>query len=235
MDARKQRGADPSDPHAGQPVLGAGPPPEQADATLILLHGRGASAESILPLHEAMELETLAALAPQAAGHTWYPLSFLAPMESNQPYLDSALRRVETIVADLLRRGVASDRIALLGFSQGACLTSEFVARHPRRYGAVMALTGGLIGPPGTPRNYAGALDGTPVFLGCGDPDAHIPFGRVLETEQVLSRMGAAVEVRRYPGMPHTINDDEIEACRAMLRRLVPGGRGAPGPPGAKR
>jgi len=215
------------DPHAGQPVLRAGPAPEEAPATLILLHGRGASAEDILSLGEAIGLRELSALAPQAAGNTWYPQSFLAPLESNQPYLDSALGKLDSIVAELLARGVASDRVALLGFSQGACLTCEFIARTPRRYGAVMALTGGLIGPPGTPRDFPGSLAGTPVFLGASDPDPHVPFARVKETEGVLSRMGAAVELRRYPGMPHTINEDELTACRALLDRLTEGGREA--------
>jgi predicted esterase len=210
-----------NDPHSGQSILGAGPQPERAAATLILVHGRGATAGSILPLHGDLGLDDLAALAPQAVGNTWYPYPFMSPLAVNQPYLDSALRRLESIVTGLIDRGVASERIALLGFSQGACLTTEFVARHPRRYGAVMGLTGGLIGPPGTPRDYAGSLRGTPVFLGSGDPDPHIPFERVLETEAVLTRMGANVEVRRYPGMPHGINADEIEACRALLRALV--------------
>ncbi|MDB5173417.1 MAG: hypothetical protein JWN51_2190, partial [Phycisphaerales bacterium] len=146
---------------------------------------------------------------------------FLAPLAANQPYLDSALRKVESIVTDLLSRGVASERIALLGFSQGACLTTEYVARHPRRYGAVMGLTGGLIGPPGTARGYPGELAGTPVFLGTGDPDPHVPFERVLETDAVLTRMGAVVDLRRYPGMPHTINADELDACRKLLRNLI--------------
>jgi predicted esterase len=210
-----------SDPHNGQPILGAGPQPEHAAATLILVHGRGATAGSILPLHGEFGIDNLAALAPQAAGNTWYPYPFMSPLELNQPYLDSALRRLESLVTDLIDRGVASERIALLGFSQGACLTTEFVARHPRRYGAVMGLTGGLIGPAETPRDYGGSLRGTPVFLGSGDPDPHIPFERVRETESVLTRMGANVEVRRYPGMPHSINADEIEACRALLREIV--------------
>lgn len=219
--SRRQPGELPG-PHAGQPILTAGPPPESAACTLVLVHGRGASAESILALAEELRVEGLAALAPQAAGQSWYPHSFLAPLAANQPYLDSALRRLESIVAELLARGVPGERIALLGFSQGACLTLEFTARHPRRYGAVMGLTGGLIGPPGTPRDYAGSLDGTPVFLGTSDPDPHVPFERVRETGAVLARMGAGVELRRYPGMPHTINEDELDACRALLRRLAP-------------
>jgi predicted esterase len=116
----------------------------------------------------------------------------------------------------------------LLGFSQGACLTMEYVARHPRRYGAVMGLTGGLIGPPGTPREYPGSLAGTPVFLGTSDPDPHVPFERVKETQAVLSRMGAQVELRRYPGMPHTINEDELDACRALVQRVVADGKEQP-------
>jgi phospholipase/carboxylesterase len=209
------------DPHAGQPILTEGPVPEEASATLILVHGRGATAESILSLHAELGLGALAALAPQAAGNSWYPHSFLAPLEANQPFLDSALCRLEALVADLLARGVPSNRVALLGFSQGACLTLEFTARHPRRYGAVMGLTGGLIGPPGTPRDYPGHLGGTPIFLGSGDPDPHVPFERVRETEAVLTRMGAMVELRRYPGMPHTINEDELNACRMLLERIV--------------
>jgi predicted esterase len=209
-----------SDPHANTPILTAGPAPERAAGTVIMIHGRGATAEDILSLLPELELDMdVAALAPQAANSTWYPLPFLAPMEQNQPYLDSALKKIETIVTDLLARGVASNRIALLGFSQGACLSCEFVARHAREYAAVLGLTGGLIGPPGTPRNYGGSLAGTVAFLGCGDPDMHIPFSRVIETGEVFTRMGASVDVRRYPGMPHTINHDEIDACRTILAR----------------
>lgn len=207
----------PVDPHAGLPVWEAGPAPTAARATLLLVHGRGASAESMLGIFRALQVEGVAAIAPQAAGHTWYPLPFLAPLSDNQPYLDSALARLRTCVGDLLDRGIASDRIALLGFSQGACLVCEYVARHPRRYGAVMGLSGGLIGPPGTPRDYRGSLSGTPVLLGCGDPDAHIPFQRVEETGDVLRRMGAALDLRRYPGLGHTINQDELEACRDLV------------------
>jgi predicted esterase len=209
-----------TDPHANQPVATEGPSIQQARAAIVMIHGRGASADSILSLLPMLDAPDVAAFAPQAAGHTWYPHSFLAPLEANQPYLDSALRKIDAVVSDLVARGVPAERIALLGFSQGACLTSEYIARHPRRYGAVMALTGGLIGPPGTPRDYKGSLAGTPVFLGTSDPDPHVPFERVEETEAVLTRMGASVEVRRYPGMPHTINQEEIEACRALLRAI---------------
>jgi predicted esterase len=206
-----------TDPHAGQPIFTAGPKPDDAAVTLILLHGRGAPAQGMLELYNALGLKNIAAIAPQAAGHTWYPQSFLAPLQANQPCLDSALVRIDEIVTDLLSRGISSDRIALLGFSQGACLTSEYVARHPRRYAAVMVLTGGLIGPPGAPRDYPGSFAGTPVYLGTSDHDPHVPFARVTETQTVLSSMGAKVELRRYPGMPHTVNDDELEVCRQML------------------
>jgi phospholipase/carboxylesterase len=209
------------DPHGNQPVLRAGPTPNQAAATLVLLHGRGVSAESILSLYDELRIENLAAVAPQAVGNTWYPQSFLAPLEANQPYLDSALARIESIVADLIAGGMESGRIAILGFSQGACLTTEFVARHPRRYGAVIGLTGGLIGPAGTPRNYSGSLDGTPVFLGSGDPDPHVPFARVKETATVLGRMGGKVDIRRYPGRQHTISEEELEVCRDLILHVV--------------
>lgn len=208
-------------PHAGQPVLTAGPTLEKAAGAIVMIHGRGASAESILSIYSGLRADTVAAFAPQAAGNTWYPHSFLQPLTSNQPYLDSALGKIESIVEDLLKRGVASERIALLGFSQGACLTSEFVARNPRRYGAVCILTGGLIGPDGTPRNYPGSLAGTPVFLGTSDPDPHVPIERAEETRDVLTRMSAVVNYRTYPGMPHTINGEEIDACRQMLRAMV--------------
>jgi predicted esterase len=180
----------------------------------------------MLPLADELGLENVSVLAPQAAGNSWYPNSFLAPLESNQPFLDSALRRIETLVNNLIVGGIRSEQIMMLGFSQGACLTSEFVARHPRRYGAVIGLIGGLIGPPGTARNYSGSLAGTPVFLGASDPDPHVPFERVKETEGVLRRMGAAVELRRYPGMPHSINDDELDAGRTLIQKVIGGTHG---------
>ena len=210
-----------SDPHAGQPVLSHGPPIEQADAVLLMLHGRGADAQSILSLYAELDLPSVAAVAPQAFNSTWYPHSFLAPLQANQPFLDSALRRIDGLVVQLIEQGVPSDRIALLGFSQGACLTSEYVARHPRPYGAVIVFTGGLIGPQGTPRNYAGSLAQTSVFLGSSDPDPHVPYERVVETADVFQRLGAVVDLRRYPGMPHTINEEELAAARALLQRIV--------------
>jgi predicted esterase len=216
-----KRGSSSPDPHAAAPLRRAGPPVDRAAGVLVLLHGRGATAEDILELDRALDLESLAAVAPQAAGNTWYPHSFLAPLQSNQPYLDSALALVESVVQGLLAAGVQGTRIALLGFSQGACLACEFAARHPRRYGAVIAFTGGLIGPEGTPRDDPGSLDATPIFLGSSDPDPHVPFTRVLETQVVFERMGARVEIRRYFGMPHTINDEELAIAREYLQRMM--------------
>jgi predicted esterase len=210
-----------ADPHDGQRVYAAGPKPEGAAGFLVMMHGRGASAQDILSLYYALKVDRILALAPQAAGNVWYPRSFLAPLDENQPYLDSALNQIESTIGYLLQTGISSENIALLGFSQGACLVSEYVARHPRRYGGVMALTCGLIGPPGTPRHYPGSLGGTPVFLGTSDPDPHVPVERVEETQQVLEKMGAEVDLRTYPGMPHTVNDEELGVCREMLLHIV--------------
>jgi predicted esterase len=206
-----------TDPHAGQPILAYGPEPEDARITVIMVHGRGASAQDILGLAHELQLGDVAYLAPQAAGNTWYPYSFLTPMEKNEPALGSALRRLAVLVEGLSERGIGSPRVALLGFSQGACLSLEFAARNARRYAGIAGLSGGLIGPPGTPRDYAGTLASTPVFLGCSDVDAHIPVERVRESAEVLRRLGARVDERIYPQMGHTINADEIEAVRTLL------------------
>lgn len=188
---------------------------------MVLVHGRGASAESILQLAGGLDNPDFAYLAPQAAGHTWYPYSFLAPLERNEPWLSSALRLLDASVEQAAGAGVPLERIMLLGFSQGACLTLEFLARQPRRYGGVVALTGGLIGPDDTPRDYQGSLDDTPVFLGTSDPDPHVPRSRVEQSAAVLERMGARVTTRVYPGMGHTVNQDELDSTREMMDRLL--------------
>lgn len=206
-----------ADPHASQPVLRRGPQPADARLTIVCVHGRGASAEDILGLAGELRLADVAYLAPQAAGHTWYPYSFLTPTEKNEPFLSSALHVLEQTLDSLAQQGVARDRVALMGFSQGACLSLEFAARHAGRYAAVIGFSGGLIGPPGTPRAYGGSFEGTPVFLGCSDVDSHIPLERVHESAEVFRRMGAAVDERIYPRMGHTINNDEISAARALL------------------
>jgi len=205
------------DPHAGQPIVWRGLDPSKARLVVVLVHGRGASAESIFTLADQFEIADVAYVAPQAADHTWYPYSFLAPMEQNEPKLSSALRRLAGVVDDVMGRGIASNRIALVGFSQGACLALEYAARHARRYAAICGLSGGLIGPPGTPRDYAGTMAETPVFLGCSDVDAHVPAERVHESATVFKRLGAAVDERIYPGMGHTVNGDELDAVRALL------------------
>jgi predicted esterase len=206
------------DPHAGQPVIRLGPTPDAARLSAILIHGRGASAEDILGLAREFATTDVAYLAPQAAGHSWYPHSFLTPIAQNEPWLTSALGVIAGLVRSLEQHGVTADRVAILGFSQGACLTLEFAARNPRRYAAAIGLSGGLIGPPGTPRTYPGSLDATPVFLGCSDIDAHIPVERVRESAAVLRTMKATVDERIYRGMGHTVNSDEIAAVTALLR-----------------
>jgi predicted esterase len=205
------------DPHAHQPVLRAGPALPEARLVTILLHGRGAGAEDILELSREFSATDVTYLAPQAAGHTWYPYSFLAPIEQNEPCLSSGLRVIAGLLQELQQQNVSSDRVVLMGFSQGACLTLEFAARHPRRYAAVVAFSGGLIGPPGTPRNYSGGFDGTSVFIGCSDIDAHIPLDRVHESTAVFRRMGATVDERIYPRMGHAVNRDELDAVDVLL------------------
>ena len=211
--------SDPPHPHAHQPVLRRGPAVAQARLAVILVHGRGDSATGILGLADAFDAPDVTWLAPQAAGHTWYPYSFLAPLEENEPGLGSALAVIGGIVATLAGEGIPASRVVLMGFSQGACLAQEYAARYARRYHAVVGLSGGLIGPPGTPRDYTGGFDGMPVFIGCSDVDPHIPVERVHESAQVFTTMGARVDVRIYPRMAHTVNDDEIAAVAALLER----------------
>lgn len=209
---------DSSDPHGGQAVLTRGPRPSDARVTMIVIHGRGATAGNILTLAGELHLEDVAYLAPQAADQTWYPYSFLSPISRNEPGLTSGLNVIAGLIATVAAEGVGPERVALLGFSQGACLSLEFAARHARRYAGVFALSGGLIGPPAMPREYAGSFDGTPVFLGCSDVDPHIPLDRVEESAGVFRRMHASVDERIYAGMGHTVNADEIAAVRTLLR-----------------
>lgn len=209
--------------HAGQPLRHAGAPLSQARAAMVMVHGRGGSADDILGLTEsfAAASEGWAFVAPQAANHTWYPERFMAPTARNEPWLSSALDTVGRTVAHVEAAGIASDRIVLLGFSQGACLSSEWVARNARRFGGIAALSGGLIGPEGTPRDYAGSLAGTPALLGCSDRDPHIPEPRVRETATVFERLGARVDLRIYPNAPHGIFEDEIEAVVEMMLAIA--------------
>jgi predicted esterase len=188
---------------------------------MVMVHGRGATAESILSLADELGRDDFAYVAPQAAGYSWYPYSFMAPMPQNEPGLSSGLARIGEVVAKLEADGMPAERIVLLGFSQGACLSLEFAVRNPRRYGAVVGLSGGLIGPAGTPRDYPGSLAGTSVFLGCSDRDPHIPQQRVDETAEVLKAMGAEVTKRIYPALGHTVNEDEMSFVRQLLEGVV--------------
>ena len=200
-------------------MVQAGEPLDKARAAIILLHGRGASAEDIMTVGAELAQPGFAYLAPQAAGNAWYPNPFTAPIEANEPYLSSALEVVETLLARI-EETIPAQRVILLGFSQGACLTLEFAARHARRYGGVVGLSGGLIGPDGTPRDYAGDFAGTPAFVGCSDVDPHIRKDRVVGAGEVFERMGAQVTVRLYPGMGHTVNQDEIDSVREIVEAI---------------
>ncbi|HEY6413073.1 MAG TPA: dienelactone hydrolase family protein [Edaphobacter sp.] len=204
--------------HQGQPVRQFGASLKEAEGAVVMLHGRGGSAEDILSLASAMYRPGLAYLAPQAAGHSWYPYSFLAPREENEPWLSSALLLVKSMVQMALDVGIAAEKIVLCGFSQGACLSSEFVVREPRRYGGLIGFTGGLIGAT-LDEAYPGDLGGMPVFLGSGDPDPHVPWARVEKTGEVLRGMGAEVTMRRYLGRQHTISGEEVD----FGKRLVDG------------
>lgn len=207
------------DPHANTPVRHAGAPLSTAAGAIVLLHGRGGSADDILALGDAFHQPRLALVAPQAAGHTWYPNSFLASREANEPYLSSALKKIASVVADIEAAGISRDRIVIAGFSQGACLSTEFVASNPARYAGLIAFTGGLIGPLGTDLHHEGNLLGTPALLLSGDPDPHVPWQRVEDSARELTHMGALVQVTRYPGRPHTVSAPEIDQARQLLQQ----------------
>lgn len=212
------------EPHANQPVVYAGAPLEDADAVMILVHGRNAAPKNILELIPRFDRPRIACAAPTAAGGTWYPFSFMAERATNEPGLSSALLMLDALVESFIARGFPAEKIVLLGFSQGACLTSEFVLRHPRRYGGVAIFSGGLIGVPGTSWDHEDAsLDGTPMFFGCSDVDGHIPKERVLESAHTFIRFGARVTCTLYPGMGHLVNDDEIHALQEILDEVVDG------------
>src|SRR2546428_11949867 len=196
----------------GKRVLKAGEPLPAARAAMVLLHGRGATAEDIMTLAAEVERPGWAYLAPQASGNAWYPNPFTAPLESNEPYLSAALDMVSKLV-ERVEAHVPAQRIILLGFSQGACLTLEWAARNARRYGAVVGLSGGLIGPDGTPRDYPGTFDATPLFLGCSDVDPHIAMHRVVEAGQVLKRRGADLRPRSHPRMGPPATAHEPYPC----------------------
>jgi predicted esterase len=212
------------DPHAGQPIRSTGPPLSPTAVVAVLIHGRNAGPENILDLADQFARPEVTYLAPSAAGHTWYPLSFLAPRGRNEPFLSSALAAIGRLVDDVLAQGVLPRRIAIAGFSQGACLATEFLYRRTDRLGALIALSGGLIGPPGTAWDRTASFDDMPAFFGCSDVDAHVPRARVEESAGVFSTLGARVTPRLYPGMGHVVNDDEISHARVILDEIG-GGR----------
>lgn len=205
-------------PHQDQHVLHYGPLLDDAEAVIIMVHGRGASAQDILSLAYEIDLPGTTYIAPQAKNNTWYPNSFLTPIEKNEPELSSGLSVIDSIAEILLTKGLSSEQIYLLGFSQGACLSLEYAARNPRKYGGIFALSGGLIGEVLNQNNYSGNFEGTEVFLGCSDVDPHIPLERVNQTEEIFKKLGANVTKRIYKGMAHTVNQDEIEFIKSSIK-----------------
>ena len=208
-------------PQSGQRLVLAGEPLGSARAAMIMLHGRGATAQDILTLTPELHCPGFTYLAPQAAGNAWYPNSFLAPIASNEPHLSAALALITSLLDQLAQQGIPAERTILLGFSQGACLALEYAARNARRYGGVVGLSGGLIGPDGTPRNYPGSLADTPVFLGCSDIDPYIPKERVEQSAEILRLLSGNITMRLYPHMDHTVNEDELQFVESMMTSVL--------------
>ncbi len=208
-------------PHQGQMISTTGKPLDQAAAAMILVHGRGATAPSILGLAQEFNHNQFAYLAPPARNNTWYNHSFLNPLTDNQPGLDSALQAIADVVAFIEKSGLPAEKIIIGGFSQGACLSMEYIARNAKRYGGAFAYSGGVIGPLNMPRAYGGSLEGTPIFLGCSDVDFHIPVERVHETAAVMTTLGGNVTKKIYPQMGHTVNIDEIQHVQAIMTTLT--------------
>jgi phospholipase/carboxylesterase len=192
-------------------ILQGGVPIEDAEHVMIMIHGRGADSRGIMDMKEYLNLKKFSLLAPQATSNSWYPYSFLSPVEQNEPWLSSAINLVHSLIDELTEKGIPTEKIFLLGFSQGACLTLESAARKAQRYGGIIAFTGGLIGKSIDPKNYSGNFNGTPVFIGCGDPDPHVPVARVNDSSAILKDLGAIVTEKIYAGIPHTIIQEEID------------------------
>ena len=203
--------------HTIKNTVWAGVPLDQAKRVLIMTHGRGASAQSILSLAAELAVDGFALAAPQATGNTWYPYSFLAPEAQNEPGLSSGLAVLKELLDTVKAAGISSENVYFLGFSQGACLTSEFVARHAQPFGGVFILSGGVIGDSVKTERYTGNFAGTPIFLGCSDVDAHVPKDRVQDSSEVFRTLGATVTERIYPNAPHSIFQDEIDHINHIL------------------
>ncbi len=205
------------DPHAGQPLLRKGCDLHEASVAVIMMHGRGGTAEQMLEFAEEFAYEKVCYLAPQAAGNSWYPHRFNEPVERNEPWLSSALGSIEGVLKIISDAGVRNEVTMLLGFSQGACLALEYAARNPQRYAGVIGLSGGVIGTTVGP----GSLLQTPVFLGCSDVDPHIPQDRILLSEEIFRQLNGEVTTRLYAGMAHTINRDEITVVKSMIEKAL--------------
>jgi len=208
-------------PHQGLPQAEHGAALTRAKAAMVMVHGRGATAQSMFPLADEFAQPDFHYRAPQAYNHTWYPYSFLAPKEQNQPGISSGIQLLHDLLKDITAAGISSEKIIFLGFSQGACLATEFAARHPKKLGGIVALSGGLIGPEIDESNYTGSMKQTPVFLGCSDVDPHIPKERVDKTEKIFGKLNANVIKRIYKGMGHAVNEDEIKVVRGMMAGML--------------
>jgi|SRR5690606_5033417 len=198
-------------------IQSAGKPLKDADKVLIMIHGRGANANDILALAPHLKVDNFALIAPQATNNTWYPYSFMTKSEQNEPWLTSALALLQDLVNEVIQQGITEKNIYFLGFSQGACLTLEFVARRAVRYGGVVGFTGGLIGDKISHKHYSGNFKGTPIFLGTGNPDPHVPLERVKDTFVLLEKMNAKVKLEIYENRPHTISPSEIELANKLI------------------
>lgn len=208
-------------PHQESELFEHGASLPRAKAAMIMVHGRGATAKGMFPLADEFAQPDFHYRALQAQNHTWYPYSFLAPKEKNQPGINSGLQAIYDQIKSLINATITPEKIILLGFSQGACLATEFVARHPQKLGGIVILSGGLIGPSIDITAYHGSMEQTPVFMGCSDADPHIPIERVDETAEVLQKLDADVNKQIYKGMGHTINNDEIKTIRRMMANII--------------
>jgi predicted esterase len=213
-------GAKLTGPHQGQEIYSTGKPLAEAKAAMILIHGRGATAPSILELAGPLAHPDFVYLAPQAANNTWYPFSFLSPIAENEPGISSGLQVIADLVAEIESAGIPGHKIIIAGFSQGACLSSEYVARNPARYGGLLAFSGGVIGPPGLKRSDSGDLQQMPIFLGCSDIDPHIPLERVEESAELFQKLNGRVTKKIYPRMAHTIIQDEIDQAMKIIEMV---------------